>query len=78
MKHLCGLCSKTFTSQSVYLIHLCPTTGYSPRQAEHFNTETQSSPQVVVAEKKMSKLSENDILTAIRTARQAKRNHKTF
>jgi len=78
VKHLCGQCSKTFKSQSAYLTHLCPTTGYSPKEPQHFNAETQASPQVVFAEKKISKLSESDILTAIRAARQAKREHKTF
>jgi len=78
VKHLCGQCSKTFKSQSAYLTHRCPATGYSPKQTEHFNAETQAFPQVVIAEKKISKLSESDILTAIRTARQAKREHKTF
>ena len=78
VKHLCGQCSKTFKSQSAYLTHLCRATGYSPKQAEHFNAGTQSSPQVVFAKKKISKLSESDILTAVRAARQAKREHKTF
>jgi len=74
VKHLCGQCSKTFKSQSAYLTHLCPATGHSPKEPQHFNAETHTSPQVVFAEKKISKLSESDILTAVRAARQAKKS----
>jgi len=78
VKHLCGQCSKTFKSQSAYITHLCSATGHSPKQAEHFSVETQASPQGVAVEKKITKLSESDILTAIRAARQTKRQHKTI
>lgn len=68
LKHLCGQCSKTFKSQSAYLGHRCSVTGCSPKQSEHFS----AAPQVVLVKKKISKLSESNILAAVTRARKTK------
>lgn len=72
VKHICGQCSKTFRNQSAYLAHHCLATGYSPKQPQHFKAQAHASPQIVSVKKKISKLSESNILAAVTRARKAK------
>lgn len=72
LKHLCGQCSKSFRSESAYLKHHCSTTGYSPVQAERHNPETHGISKIVFSAKPAQKLSETEIITAVRAARQTK------
>ncbi len=75
LKHLCGQCSKSFKSQAAYLSHRCAATGYSPKEPQHFEAQTHSAPQVVLVKKKISKISESNILAAVTAARKAKQRH---
>lgn len=60
-KHICGQCAKTFTSEAVYLGHECQVTGYTPIQPQHLNTPPKSS-----------KLTEKNIVAAVRSIRRGK------
>ncbi|MDO8487700.1 MAG: hypothetical protein Q7S31_00100 [bacterium] len=63
LKHICGQCNKAFSSEKAYLHHQCPTTGSTPVQSPLPQTQP-----------KGSKLTEKNIVAAVRTLRQAKQH----
>ncbi|TSC86763.1 MAG: hypothetical protein G01um101416_617 [Microgenomates group bacterium Gr01-1014_16] len=63
MKHICGQCTKTFISEIAYLGHLCQTTGYTPLQSHP-----------AAQPKGGLKLTEKNLVAAVRSIRRAKKH----
>jgi hypothetical protein len=38
-KHVCGTCHDEFLSEDEYLDHVCPVTGFTPRDPDHHGPE---------------------------------------
>ena len=64
VKHICGQCDETFSSELAYLGHLCPASGRTPR-----NLGTPSS------KTKAASLLEKKILAAVQMARVTKKQY---
>lgn len=62
LKHICGQCAKTFASESAYLGHLCQATGYTPLRSHP------------TAQPKDLKLTEKNMVAAVRSLRRAKKH----
>lgn len=64
IKHICGQCDETFSSELAYLGHLCPASGRTPRNLEALSPKTE-----------VTSLLEKKILAAVQVARVAKKQY---
>ena len=64
VKHICGQCDETFSSELAYLRHLCPASGRTPRNLGALSPKTKAAS---VLEKK--------ILAAVQIARVTKKQY---
>ncbi|OGM57404.1 hypothetical protein A3E46_02180 [Candidatus Woesebacteria bacterium RIFCSPHIGHO2_12_FULL_46_16] len=64
VKHICGQCDETFTSELAYLNHLCPASGRTPRNLGTLSPKT-----------KIASVLEKKILAAVQIARVAKKQY---
>ncbi len=39
LQHICGRCSSKFATDAEYCDHLCPETGFTPKEPEHLGAE---------------------------------------
>lgn len=39
LKHICGRCNASFETEAEYCDHLCPETGFTPKEPEHLGAE---------------------------------------
>lgn len=69
-KHFCGKCGKGFTSESAYLKHVCPSTGFSPGEPQHFAAAYRVVPEKTLPKVKSVVLSEKIIFEAVKKARR--------
>jgi len=65
VKHICGQCSKSFSSESAYLKHICPVVGGTPKKPGLTSSTIYRAPSPL----------EKKILTAVQIARQEKRDY---
>jgi len=71
-KHFCGKCTKGFATESAYLKHVCPSTGFSPSEPKHFDQIFEAIPEKKIARENIIYLSEEKILKAVKKSRQKK------
>ena len=64
IKHICGECSKTFSSELAYLKHQCPVSGGTPRNLGALSPKT-----------KAASLLEKKILAAVQVARVTQKQY---
>lgn len=64
VKHICGQCEESFSSELAYLKHLCPASGRTPRNLETLSPKT-----------KVASVLEKKILAAVQMARVAKKQY---
>jgi len=70
MKHLCGKCGKGFANEPAYLKHICPATGFSPGDPQHFATASKAIPDKKLPKENIVYLSEEKIVQAVKKARR--------
>lgn len=63
LNHICGQCTKTFTSEAAYLRHQCQTTGHTPKQPQHLDPAPHST-----------KSTEKQLLAAVSAIRRSKKH----
>lgn len=71
LTHKCGQCGQTFENEKAYLTHKCPQLGYSPSET---GTVMQSEPPKITKKSDYLKLSEKEILKAVKKVRENKKN----
>jgi len=47
-KHICGRCNGEFASEQEYIDHLCPETGFTPKEPEHLGEKFARVSQIAV------------------------------
>jgi len=68
VKHLCGQCSKKFSSLSAYLKHKCSATEHTPAEIEHFQSPSHAATTPI--KRKGTIFPDEEILEAIAEARK--------
>lgn len=71
-KHFCGKCTKGFATESAYLKHVCPSTGFSPAEPKHFDLAYKETPEKELPRENIVYLSEEKILKALTKTRRKK------
>lgn len=69
LNHKCGQCEIVFKTEKDYLKHKCSTSGFTPKQNAHLPDVYQSPPPKISESPSEPKISEDEILKAVKEAR---------